>query len=93
MVLSIHGPFSARIVQAFYHKDHLEVRTSRLINLFSPYMSTDFALFVRWVKPQPTGKTVWDSKHEQRDERMVEDLSVSLRSLLYEPQAYINALA
>ncbi|POR38229.1 Uncharacterized protein TPAR_01572 [Tolypocladium paradoxum] len=57
LVISFHGRFSARVVQAYYHNGRLVVRASRLVNLHVPTLSPDICLLARWVNARPVGNT------------------------------------
>ncbi|KPM45735.1 hypothetical protein AK830_g763 [Neonectria ditissima] len=57
LVVSFHGRFSARIVQAYFENGRIVVRPSRLINLHTRVVSPEVRLLARWLNSRPVGNT------------------------------------
>ncbi|KAF5023563.1 hypothetical protein F66182_4376 [Fusarium sp. NRRL 66182] len=57
LVVSFHGRFSARVIQAYFQHGQLIVRPSRLINLHTRVISSEVKLVIRWLNSRAVGDT------------------------------------
>ncbi|KPM37801.1 hypothetical protein AK830_g8752 [Neonectria ditissima] len=57
LVVSFHGRYSARILQAYFQNGKIVVRPSRLINLHTRTISSEVRLVIRWLISRPVGDT------------------------------------
>lgn len=58
LIISVHGRYSARILQAHVDtKQRFVIRASRLIKLTTLVVNSEVELLLRWQNPRPIGET------------------------------------
>ncbi|KAM0426033.1 hypothetical protein ACHAPT_008664 [Fusarium lateritium] len=57
LVISFHARYSARITQAYFQNGKVLIRPSRLVNFYTPILSPEVRLVIRWLNSRPVGET------------------------------------
>ncbi|KAM5353708.1 hypothetical protein ACJ41O_000358 [Fusarium nematophilum] len=57
LVVSFHGRFSARVIQAYFQNGRMVLRLSRLVDLYTRVISPEVRLITRWLNSKPIGDT------------------------------------
>ncbi|KAF4466904.1 hypothetical protein FALBO_6232 [Fusarium albosuccineum] len=65
LVMSFHGRFSARVIQAYFHNGRIVIRSSRLVNLYTRVVSPEVRLLIRWLNSRAVGDTRLPVPEEQ----------------------------